>query len=160
MFPRSQRLVRSRCPRCTPCHVPSSSDHVISVQWSRDSQCFLSTSRDMTARLFTLDPVEGFRPKTFAGHQRVIVNSAPAEEENSKWIRTGVEDEAATSSDEEDFGSGWLGGRRGRYGRYDDDEPSYLANGRYLFVTFILREPRTDRNALPRPERTTSVLQL
>lgn len=45
-------------------------------------------------------------------------------------IRTGVEDEAATSSDEEESGSGWLGGRRGRYGRYEDDEPSYLANGR------------------------------
>ncbi|KAJ7452071.1 sodium/hydrogen exchanger [Mycena galericulata] len=51
-------------------------------------------------------------------------------------IRTGVEDEAASSSDEEDTGRGgniYFGGRRGsaaansgRWGRYVDDEPSYL----------------------------------
>ncbi|KAJ6554490.1 Sodium/hydrogen exchanger family-domain-containing protein [Mycena capillaripes] len=52
-------------------------------------------------------------------------------------IRTGVEDEAASSSDEEDTpprgGPVYFGGRRGnaaantgRWGRYVDDEPSYL----------------------------------
>ncbi|KAJ7146176.1 Sodium/hydrogen exchanger family-domain-containing protein [Mycena epipterygia] len=52
-------------------------------------------------------------------------------------IRTGVEDEAASSSDEEDVpargGNVYFGGRRGnaaantgRWGRYVDDEPSYL----------------------------------
>ncbi|PSR70569.1 hypothetical protein PHLCEN_2v13540 [Hermanssonia centrifuga] len=29
----------------------------------------------MTARLFTLDPVEGFRPKTFAGHKDSVINA-------------------------------------------------------------------------------------
>ena len=29
----------------------------------------------MTARLFTLDPVEGFRPKTFAGHKDAVLNA-------------------------------------------------------------------------------------
>jgi periodic tryptophan protein 2 len=29
----------------------------------------------MTARLFTLDPVEGFRPKTFAGHRDAVLNA-------------------------------------------------------------------------------------
>lgn len=29
----------------------------------------------MTARLFTLDPVEGFRPKTFAGHRDAVVGA-------------------------------------------------------------------------------------
>ena len=38
-------------------------------------RCFLTTSRDMTARLFTLSPVEGFRPKTFAGHRDVLINA-------------------------------------------------------------------------------------
>ncbi|KAK1229844.1 U3 snoRNP protein [Marasmius sp. AFHP31] len=37
--------------------------------------CFISTSRDMTARLFTLNPVEGFRPKTFAGHRGAVLNA-------------------------------------------------------------------------------------
>lgn len=29
----------------------------------------------MTARLFTLDPVEGFRPKTFAGHRDAVLGA-------------------------------------------------------------------------------------
>lgn len=29
----------------------------------------------MTARLFTLNPVEGFRPKTFAGHKDAVVGA-------------------------------------------------------------------------------------
>jgi hypothetical protein len=37
--------------------------------------CFITTSRDMTARLFTLDPLEGFRPKTFAGHKDAVVGA-------------------------------------------------------------------------------------
>ncbi|KAJ6491444.1 sodium/hydrogen exchanger [Mycena vitilis] len=54
-------------------------------------------------------------------------------------IRTGVEDEAASSSDEEDAspharGPVYFGGRRGnanagRWGRYVDDEASYLPGG-------------------------------
>ncbi|TFY55363.1 hypothetical protein EVG20_g9347 [Dentipellis fragilis] len=50
-------------------------DEVLSIEWSPDSKCFLTTSRDMTARLFTLDPVEGFRPKTFAGHKDSVLNA-------------------------------------------------------------------------------------
>ncbi|KZP26718.1 YVTN repeat-like/Quino protein amine dehydrogenase, partial [Athelia psychrophila] len=50
-------------------------DEVLSIQWSPDSKCFITTSRDMTARLFTLDPVEGFRPKTFAGHRDAVVGA-------------------------------------------------------------------------------------
>lgn len=29
----------------------------------------------MTARLFTLNPLEGFRPKTFAGHKDAVVGA-------------------------------------------------------------------------------------
>ena len=29
----------------------------------------------MTARLFTLDPLEGFRPKTFAGHKDAVLHA-------------------------------------------------------------------------------------
>lgn len=35
----------------------------------------MTTSRDMTARLFTLHPVEGFRPKTFSGHRDIVVKA-------------------------------------------------------------------------------------
>ncbi|RDX45204.1 WD40 repeat-like protein [Lentinus brumalis] len=50
-------------------------DEVLSIAWSPDSKCFITTSRDMTARLFTLDPLEGFRPKTFAGHKDAVLNA-------------------------------------------------------------------------------------
>ena len=39
------------------------------------NSCFITTSRDMTARLFTLNPVEGFRPKTFAGHRDAVLGA-------------------------------------------------------------------------------------
>ncbi|TFK22112.1 WD40 repeat-like protein [Coprinopsis marcescibilis] len=48
-------------------------DEVLSIRWSPDSRCFTTTSSDMTARLFTLDPLDGFRPKTFAGHRDAVV---------------------------------------------------------------------------------------
>ncbi|KAL4246695.1 WD repeat PWP2 family protein, partial [Abortiporus biennis] len=50
-------------------------DEVTGIEWAPDSSCFLTTSRDMTARLFTLNPVEGFRPKTFAGHRDIVVGA-------------------------------------------------------------------------------------
>ncbi|GAA5907804.1 snoRNA-binding rRNA-processing protein PWP2 [Sporobolomyces salmoneus] len=48
-------------------------DDVLSITWSADSRFFLTTSKDMTARLYTLYPVEGYRPKTFAGHRDQVV---------------------------------------------------------------------------------------
>ncbi|KAH9976252.1 WD repeat protein [Lactifluus volemus] len=50
-------------------------DQVISIEWSPDSCCFITTSKDMTARLYTLDPLDGFRPKTFAGHKSAVLNA-------------------------------------------------------------------------------------
>ncbi|GAA5960716.1 hypothetical protein JCM3765_007302 [Sporobolomyces pararoseus] len=48
-------------------------DDVLSITWSADSRFFLTTSKDMTARLYTLYPVEGYRPKTFAGHRDQVL---------------------------------------------------------------------------------------
>ncbi|KAH7887052.1 quinon protein alcohol dehydrogenase-like superfamily [Phlebopus sp. FC_14] len=50
-------------------------DEVLRIRWSPDSKCFITTSRDMTARLFTLDPLEGFRPRTFAGHRDAVIGA-------------------------------------------------------------------------------------
>jgi periodic tryptophan protein 2 len=67
-------------------------DEVLSIMWSPDSQfvmalmgwlgtltdphrCFITTSKDMTARLYTLDPLDDFRPKTFAGHRSAVLNA-------------------------------------------------------------------------------------
>lgn len=49
---------------------------------------FLTTSRDMTARLYTLDPVEGFKPKSFAGHRDVVLGAWFSEDE--KTVRDNV----------------------------------------------------------------------
>lgn len=48
-------------------------DDVLSITWSSDSRFFLTSSKDMTARLYTLYPVQGYRPKTFAGHRDQVV---------------------------------------------------------------------------------------
>ncbi|GAA5878597.1 hypothetical protein JCM16303_002136 [Sporobolomyces ruberrimus] len=48
-------------------------DDVLSITWSADSRFFLTSSKDMTARLYTLYPVEGYRPKTFAGHRDQVI---------------------------------------------------------------------------------------
>ncbi|OAX35682.1 WD40 repeat-like protein [Rhizopogon vinicolor AM-OR11-026] len=61
-------------------------DEVSSIRWSPDSTCFITTSRDMTTRLFTLNPLEGFRPKTFAGHKDAVVGAYFSA--NGKFIYT------------------------------------------------------------------------
>ena len=40
-----------------------------------DERYFLSTSRDMTARMYTLDPLEGFKPKSFGGHRDAVLGA-------------------------------------------------------------------------------------
>jgi len=49
-------------------------------------RCFISTSRDMTARLYTLHPLDGFRPKTFAGHKDAVMNAYFSQDEKTVCI--------------------------------------------------------------------------
>jgi periodic tryptophan protein 2 len=37
----------------------------------------------MTARLYTLHPLEGYKPKTFAGHRDVLVGAFFSEDEKN-----------------------------------------------------------------------------
>lgn len=66
-------LVREFAPFTLHRRYTGHHDDVLSIQWSPDSRCFITTSRDMTARLFTLDTLPGFRPKTFAGHRDAVI---------------------------------------------------------------------------------------
>jgi periodic tryptophan protein 2 len=87
-------LIREFAPFVLHREYTGHHDQVVSIEWSLDSKfvrlsivsnkirltaghyrCFITTSRDMTARLFTLDPLEGFRPKTFAGHRDVVLGA-------------------------------------------------------------------------------------
>ncbi|QIX01639.1 hypothetical protein AMS68_007156 [Peltaster fructicola] len=44
-------------------------DTVQNIEWSSDSRFFLSASKDLTARIWSLDPEQGFTATTLAGHR-------------------------------------------------------------------------------------------
>ncbi|XP_046852347.1 periodic tryptophan protein 2 homolog isoform X2 [Xenia sp. Carnegie-2017] len=50
-------------------------DNTICIDWSSDSKFIVVGSKDMTARIFSIDPVIGFVPTTLTGHRNVIINS-------------------------------------------------------------------------------------
>ena len=48
-------------------------DTVQSIEWSGDSRFFLSASKDLTARIWSLNPEEGFVPTVLAGHRENLL---------------------------------------------------------------------------------------
>ncbi|CAL5871272.1 uncharacterized protein PFLUO_LOCUS5522 [Penicillium psychrofluorescens] len=48
-------------------------DTLRSIEWSSDSRFLLTSSKDLTARVWSLDPEEGFEPTTLAGHRQGVV---------------------------------------------------------------------------------------
>lgn len=50
-------------------------DQITSIRWSPCSRFFLTTSYDMTARLFTLDPLDNFKPKVLTGHRDRVIDA-------------------------------------------------------------------------------------
>ena len=50
-------------------------DTVRSVEWSSDSRFFLSSAKDLNARIWSLDPEEAFVPTTLAGHREGVVGA-------------------------------------------------------------------------------------
>lgn len=62
-------------------------DDIISIRWSKSGAFFLTTSKDMTARLWSQDPVPGgeerWRSKTFAGHRDQVVGAYWSEDERT-----------------------------------------------------------------------------
>ncbi|POY71835.1 hypothetical protein BMF94_5196 [Rhodotorula taiwanensis] len=88
-------------------------DDVLSITWSADSRFFLTTSKDMTARLYTLYPVEGYRPRTFAGHRDAVLAAYFSEDHKTiytvardgavfTWARKEDEDEDEDDSEDEE----------------------------------------------------------
>ncbi|KIW80018.1 hypothetical protein Z517_06633 [Fonsecaea pedrosoi CBS 271.37] len=47
-------------------------DDVRHLSWSGDSRFFLSASKDLTARIWSLDPEEGFEPTVLSGHRQQV----------------------------------------------------------------------------------------
>ncbi|XP_031564589.1 periodic tryptophan protein 2 homolog [Actinia tenebrosa] len=48
-------------------------DDTMCIDWSADSRFFIVGSRDMTARIYSLDPMENFKPVTLSGHRNTVV---------------------------------------------------------------------------------------
>ncbi|BCS27640.1 snoRNA-binding rRNA-processing protein PWP2 [Aspergillus puulaauensis] len=47
-------------------------DEVQSIEWSSDSRFLLTASKDLTARVWSLDPEDGFEPTTLSGHRQGV----------------------------------------------------------------------------------------
>ncbi|KAI8618505.1 putative WD repeat protein [Chytriomyces sp. MP71] len=45
-------------------------DDVLSIKWSPDSKC-----KDMTVRVFSTDPIEGFEPSILTGHREAVLGA-------------------------------------------------------------------------------------
>ena len=50
-------------------------DSVQSIECSGDSRFFLSASKDLTARIWSLNPEDGFIPTTLAGHRESLLGA-------------------------------------------------------------------------------------
>lgn len=50
-------------------------DTITSLTWSSDSRFFLSTSKDLTARIWSLVQEEGFEPTVLSGHREGILSA-------------------------------------------------------------------------------------
>lgn len=50
-------------------------DDVRHIEWSTDSRFFLSASKDLTARIWSLDPEDGFIPTVLSGHRQAVVGA-------------------------------------------------------------------------------------
>ncbi|KAF1994844.1 WD40 repeat-like protein [Amniculicola lignicola CBS 123094] len=50
-------------------------DNVHSIEWSSDSRFFLSASKDLTARMWSLNPEDGFEPTTLGGHRQAVLGA-------------------------------------------------------------------------------------
>lgn len=50
-------------------------EEVRSIEWSSDSRFFLSSSNDLTARIWSVEPEEHFTPTVLAGHKQGVIGT-------------------------------------------------------------------------------------
>jgi periodic tryptophan protein 2 len=94
-------------------------DDVMSLKWSSDSLFVVAGCRDLSVRLFSVDPVEGFEPPTLTGHRDVVV---------SAWFSSDKKSIYSVSRDGALFEwrsrpiPGFNDSKRGRMENHDEDE--------------------------------------
>ncbi|RBQ98222.1 hypothetical protein VDGD_01473 [Verticillium dahliae] len=89
-------------------------DHVRHIEWSSDSRFFLSASKDMTARIWSLDPEDGFVPTVLSGHKQAVVGA---------WFSENQETIYTVSKDGAVFDWQYVGRpRRQEHANHDDND--------------------------------------
>lgn len=68
-------LVREFAPFVLHRTYVGHADDVLSITWAPGGRYFVSTSKDMSARMFSLDPIEDFRPHTLTGHRDAVLRA-------------------------------------------------------------------------------------
>ncbi|KAF9971759.1 hypothetical protein BGZ73_005212 [Actinomortierella ambigua] len=58
-------------------------DDVVSLSWSPDSKFFITTSKDMSARVFSTNPIEGFVPIALSGHRDTVIGAWFTNDQNT-----------------------------------------------------------------------------
>ncbi|POR35945.1 Periodic tryptophan protein 2 [Tolypocladium paradoxum] len=58
-------------------------DIVRHIEWSSDSRFFLTASKDLTARIWSLNPEEGFTPTVLSGHKQAVVGAWFSEDQET-----------------------------------------------------------------------------
>ena len=65
-------------------------DLVRRLEWSSDSRFFLSASKDLTSRIWSLDPEEGFVPTSMVGHRESLVGAWFTKDQEAVSIQVSV----------------------------------------------------------------------
>ena len=58
-------------------------DDVRHIEWSTDSRFFLTASKDLTVRIWSLDAEEGFQPTVLSGHKQAVVGAWFSEDQET-----------------------------------------------------------------------------
>ncbi|KAF4585524.1 periodic tryptophan protein 2 [Ophiocordyceps camponoti-floridani] len=58
-------------------------DDIRHIDWSSDSRFFLTASRDLTTRIWSVDPEEGFTPTVLSGHKQGVVGAWFSEDQET-----------------------------------------------------------------------------
>jgi periodic tryptophan protein 2 len=60
-------------------------DEISSLDWGRDERFFLTSSKDLTARVWSVDPIDGFTPTVLAGHRQPVVGTWFSNNQDKIW---------------------------------------------------------------------------
>lgn len=58
-------------------------DNVQSIVWSSDSRFFLTASKDLTSRIWSLHPEDGFQPTVLSGHRQAVIGTWFSEDQET-----------------------------------------------------------------------------